>query len=35
MTGTEGGKVVREVGGWEGSGDNGGTEGQGERGLPE
>lgn len=33
VTGTEGEKVVREVGGWEGSRENRGTEGQGETGF--
>lgn len=35
VTGTEGGKGVREVGGWEESRENGGTEGQGASGCRE
>lgn len=33
VTGTGGGKGMREVGGWEESRENGGTEGQGESGF--
>lgn len=35
VTATEGGKGVREVGGWEENRENGGTEGQGESGFRE